>query len=99
MTLQCNAEIYEEKVGGYSSVCPELVIASQGETIDEARAMLIEAIELTLEDMTAQEYEYRVSGRMTADSQFSEEELREDSVLVESSVIEVNADLPFASAR
>lgn len=99
MTLQYTAEIYQEKVGGFSSVCPELIIASQGETVDEARAMLIEAIELTLEDMSPSEYEYRVSGEMTADSQISEEEIRGDSVLVESSVIEVNVDLPFVSAR
>ncbi len=99
MALQCTAEIYEERVGGYSSVCPELVIASQGETIEEARAMLIEAIELTLEDMTPQEYEYRVSGQMSANSHISENELRDESVLVESSVVEVNVNLPFVSAR
>lgn len=97
MTLQFKAEIYEE-AGGYASVCPELVIASCGDTIDEARAMLIEAIELTLEEMTAEEYEFRVSGEMSASSDIDDEELV-DSILVETSVIDVDVELPFAPAR
>lgn len=35
--------------GGYSAICPELGVASQGETIEEAEANLKEAIELYLE--------------------------------------------------
>ena len=35
--------------GGYSAICPELDVASQGETIEEAEANLKEAIELYLE--------------------------------------------------
>ena len=37
----------------YSSLCPELDIASSGKTIDEARENLKEAIELYLEDPDA----------------------------------------------
>lgn len=98
MTLRYTAEIYEE-AGGYASVCPELVVASCGDTIDEARTMLVEAIELTLEEITPEEYEFRVSGQMSASSDIDDDEMGSDSILVESSEIEVNVDLPFAPAR
>ena len=98
MTLRYTAEIYEE-VSGYASVCPELLIASCGDTIDEARAMLVEAIELTLEDITPEEYEFRISGEMSAASDISDDEPSGESTLVESSEIEVNMDLPFVPAR
>ena len=99
MTLRYTAEIYQEE-GGYASVCPELVVASCGDTIDEAREMLIEAVELTLEDITPEEYRFRVSGEMSAQSDIPEDdEAFGESILVESSVIEVDADLPFAAAR
>lgn len=38
-----------EPEGGYSALCPELGVASQGETIEEAEANLREAVELYLE--------------------------------------------------
>jgi predicted RNase H-like HicB family nuclease len=38
-----------EPGGGYSAFCPELGVASQGETIEEAEANLKEAVELYLE--------------------------------------------------
>lgn len=98
MPLRYTAEIYEED-GGYSSICPELVVASCGDTIDEARAMLIEAIELTLEEITPEEYEFRVSGEMSARSDIDDDEIIGGAVLVESSEIEVKVDLPFAPAR
>ncbi len=95
MTLRYTAEIYEE-TECYSSVCPELEAASCGDTIEEARAMLVEAIELTLEDITAEEYEFRVSGEMSATSDIPDDEPLEDSTLVETTKIEVNAVLPAA---
>ena len=98
MTLRYTAEIYAED-DGYSSVCPELVVASFGDTVEEARTMLVEAIELTLEDITPEEYEYRVSGQLSADSDIDVGELLEDPKLVEASVIEVNVELPFVPAR
>jgi predicted RNase H-like HicB family nuclease len=42
---------------GYAALCPELDVASQGETVEEARANLREAVELFLE--TASESEIR----------------------------------------
>lgn len=44
-----NVAIKEEPEGGYSIVCTDLEVASQGETIDEALANIKEAIELYLE--------------------------------------------------
>jgi predicted RNase H-like HicB family nuclease len=38
-----------EPGGGYSALCPELGVASQGETIEEAETNLKEAVELYLE--------------------------------------------------
>lgn len=38
-----------EPEGGYSALCPELGVASQGETIEEAGANLKEAVELYLD--------------------------------------------------
>ena len=38
-----------EPEGGYSAFCPELGVASQGETIGETEANLKEAVELYLE--------------------------------------------------
>ena len=38
-----------EREGGYSATCPELDVASQGETIEESEANLLEAVELYLE--------------------------------------------------
>lgn len=47
--------VIERENGSYVSLCPELDIASQGSTIEEARANLIEAIELFLETASPQE--------------------------------------------
>ena len=38
-----------EAGGGYSALCPQLGVASQGETIEEAEVNLREAVELYLE--------------------------------------------------
>ena len=54
MTKQLTA-IIEREGDGYVALCPELDIASQGETVAEARDNLIEALELFFE--TASEAE------------------------------------------
>ena len=45
MTRQLTA-IIEREEGGYVALCPELDIASQGDTVTEARDNLNEALEL-----------------------------------------------------
>lgn len=96
--LTLTAHIYQDG-DWFVSDCPELRIASQGKTIDEAREMLIEAVELTLEDMSQEEYEGRLSGAYFANSGISEAEVFEDEELVDIGSINVNADLPFVIAR
>ncbi len=49
MRIIFSALIKEEKEGGYSVLCPELGVASQGETIEEAKGNIVEAVELYLE--------------------------------------------------
>jgi predicted RNase H-like HicB family nuclease len=43
------AAVIEREEEGCVSLCPELDIASQGDTVEEARANLIESIELFFE--------------------------------------------------
>lgn len=49
MNLQKFTAIIEREADGYVSLCPELDIASQGDTVEEAKTNLTEAIELFLE--------------------------------------------------
>jgi len=51
--------IIEKEGEGYVSLCPELDIASQGDTIEEARANLIEALELFYETASKEEIQQR----------------------------------------
>lgn len=54
--LSYNAVFQEEKTGGYSVWVPDLPgCASQGETLDEAKKNIEEAIQLYLEDAPAEE--------------------------------------------
>ena len=41
--------IIERDADGFTSLCPQLDIASQGSTVEEARTNLIEALELFFE--------------------------------------------------
>ncbi|MFH1146308.1 MAG: type II toxin-antitoxin system HicB family antitoxin [Pseudomonadota bacterium] len=41
--------VIEREGDGYVALCPELDIASQGNTVEEARSNLIEALELFFE--------------------------------------------------
>jgi predicted RNase H-like HicB family nuclease len=52
--------IIEREGNGYFSLCPELDIASQGDTVEEARNNLIEAIELFFEAADPKEIKSRL---------------------------------------
>jgi len=52
--------LIEREGDGYVSQCPELDIASQGDTIEEARGNLIEALELFLESADPSELQSRL---------------------------------------
>ncbi len=52
--------IIEREDDGYVALCPELDIASQGETVEEASRNLVEAIELFLQSADASEVERRL---------------------------------------
>ena len=56
--------IIEREDDGYVALCPELDIASQGDTVNEARANLAEAIELFMETASAEEKQRRLSGEV-----------------------------------
>lgn len=49
MQLQRFTAVIEREGDGYVSLCPELDIASQGDSVEEAKANLTEAIELFFE--------------------------------------------------
>lgn len=58
MNRQLTAIITREG-DGYVALCPELDIASQGDTVADARANLQEALELFLEAAPAEEVQRR----------------------------------------
>ncbi len=61
MTLQQFAAVIERDEGWYVALCPELDIASRGQSVEEARTNLIEAIELFVETASANEIQSRLS--------------------------------------
>jgi predicted RNase H-like HicB family nuclease len=52
--------IIEREENGYVSLCPEFDIASQGDTIEEARLNLREALELFFETASPKEIQTRM---------------------------------------
>lgn len=62
-TRQFTALIQREG-DGYVSICPELDIASQGQTVPEARANLREALELFFENAPAEEVARRLTSEV-----------------------------------
>ncbi len=52
--------IIEREGDGYVSLCPELDIASQGDTIEKARDNLREALELFFETASPEEIQTRL---------------------------------------
>jgi predicted RNase H-like HicB family nuclease len=56
--------IVEREGGGYVSLCPDLDIASQGETVEKARDNLREALELFFESASEEEVRERLHGEV-----------------------------------
>jgi predicted RNase H-like HicB family nuclease len=56
--------IIEREGEGFVALCPELDIASQGDTIEEARSNLREALELFYETASKQEIERRLQNEV-----------------------------------
>jgi predicted RNase H-like HicB family nuclease len=56
--------IIEREGSGFVALCAELDIASQGETVEEARRNLLEAVELFFETADPSEVESRLSGEI-----------------------------------
>ena len=52
--------IIEHEGDGYTALCPELEIASQGNSVEDARRNLIEAIELFFETASEAEIQERL---------------------------------------
>ncbi|MHB8763985.1 MAG: type II toxin-antitoxin system HicB family antitoxin [Deferrisomatales bacterium] len=52
--------LIEREGAGYVALCPELDIASQGDSVEEARRNLIEAVELFFETADPAEVESRL---------------------------------------
>jgi len=60
-TVKQLTAIIEREDNDYVALCPELDIASQGHTVEEARGNLVEAVELFLETADASEVTRRLS--------------------------------------
>ncbi len=63
MNRQLTAIIQREG-DGYVALCPEVDVASQGESIDEARQNLREALELFFETASPEEIGQRLHGEV-----------------------------------
>ncbi len=63
MTRQLTAIIRSEG-DGYVALCPELDIASQGDSVDDARDNLREALELLFEAAPPEEVSKRLGGEV-----------------------------------
>jgi len=59
VTRQLTA-IIEREGSGYVALCPEVDVASQGDSVGEARANLIEALELFFECASKEEIRQRM---------------------------------------
>jgi len=56
--------IIERENDGYVSLCPELDIASQGDSVEQARNNLQEALELFFECASPEEIQQRLRGEV-----------------------------------
>ena len=56
--------IIEREDNGYVALCPELDVASEGSSIEEARANLIEALTLFFETASESEISHRLQSEV-----------------------------------
>lgn len=63
MAMRTFTAILERECDGYVALCPELDIASQGDSLEEAKSNLAEALELFLETAAPSEVERRLYTR------------------------------------
>jgi predicted RNase H-like HicB family nuclease len=56
--------LIEREGDAFVALCPELEIASQGSTVEEARSNIVEAIELFLETASPEEVRTRTRGEV-----------------------------------
>ena len=56
--------LIEREGDGYVALCPQLDIASQGETVEKARSNLLEALELFFETAPTEEITRRLSNEV-----------------------------------
>jgi predicted RNase H-like HicB family nuclease len=56
--------LIEREGDGYTALCPEVDVASQGNTIEEARDNLTEALELFLKYASPEEVKQRLHGKV-----------------------------------
>ena len=56
--------IIQRENQGYVSLCPELDVASQGDTVEEAKSNLKEALDLFFECAPLKEIQQRLSGEI-----------------------------------
>jgi predicted RNase H-like HicB family nuclease len=56
--------IIEREGNGYVALCPEVDIASQGDSVESARMNLSEALQLFFECATSEEIARRLSGEV-----------------------------------
>jgi predicted RNase H-like HicB family nuclease len=62
MGVRSFTAVLEKEDDMYVALCPELDVASQGKTIEEATANLKEAVELFLENADPEEIKQRLHG-------------------------------------
>ena len=62
--IQKITAIIQREGDGYWSLCPELDLASQGDTLEAARSNLIEALELFFETADPSEIEHRLNNEV-----------------------------------
>ncbi len=64
MTTKAFTAVVQREDSGWSALCPELDVASQGSTAEEAKANLREAIELFLESASTEEVQQRLKAEV-----------------------------------